>query len=182
MKRAMVMILSLLLIVTLIGCSNKESGDGKASSGEAATEESSEVESSGKTEEAAQEAEEAAAEVAKYKDGTYEYQTPPDNERYYTKGTIVIEGGKITSVDWTIYDSNNNDRPFDETYYEVFPDSEYYAQQSRDDWSGSRGYADALIETQDIEEVDAVSAATWTNKKFKQFVRYALIEAINKTN
>jgi major membrane immunogen (membrane-anchored lipoprotein) len=70
-----------------------------------------------------------------------------------------------------------NGRVFDESYEEVFTGNDLYMQQSRDDWTGSRGYSDALIEKQDVEEVDAVSNATWTNRKFKEFVRLTLAQA-----
>ncbi|MBH1941847.1 FMN-binding protein [Mobilitalea sibirica] len=112
-----------------------------------------------------------------YKDGTYEYETVADAEGFKTKGTVTIENGKIAKVDWTIFDTYRDDRPFDETYEEVYEGNDLYMQQSRDDWNGSRGYAEKLIETQDLEEVDAVSGATWTNRKFKTVMSYILFEA-----
>lgn len=120
----------------------------------------------------------ASDDTVTYKDGIYEVQTEPDYEKYYTKATVTIEGGKVTSVDWCIYDTNLEDKPFDEEYYHVYDDvSALYVQQAKDDWTGSRGYSDVLIECQDINEVDAVSGATWTNKKFKEIVRMALGKA-----
>lgn len=120
---------------------------------------------------------EAAVSFA-YKDGVYEVETPLDAEKYYTKATVTIEGGKITSADWTIYDSARKDTPFDDQYYKIMAEyDDLYAQQSKDDWSGSRGYSDTLITSQDIDQVDAVSGATWTNKKFKEAVKLALDEA-----
>ncbi len=113
-----------------------------------------------------------------YKDGVYTVETPLDYEKYYTKATVTIEGGKITSLDWTIIDTGHDDVPFDEEYYNVMePYGELYVQQAKDDWSGSRGYSDVLIKTQDVDQVDAVSGATWTNKKFKEVVRLALRKA-----
>lgn len=125
----------------------------------------------------------AAAEVLEegttvYQDGVYEVQTEPDYEKYYTKATVTIEGGKITSVDWTIYDEGNDNVPFDSEYYKILaPYGAVYEQQGKDDWAGSRGYTDALIESQDVDKVDAVSGATWTNKKFKEIVKMALEKA-----
>lgn len=116
-----------------------------------------------------------------YADGVYEVQTEPDGEKYYTKATVTIEGGKITAVDWTIYDSAREDTPFDGEYYKILePFGAVYGQQGKDDWAGSRGYAEALIESQDIDKVDAVSGATWTNRKFKEIVNMALEQAASK--
>jgi len=118
------------------------------------------------------------ASVQLYKDGVYTVDTPIDDEKYYTEATVTIAEGKITSVDWTIIDMGNDNTPFDEEYYKIMePYGELYVQQAKDDWSGSRGYSDAMIETQNVDQVDAVSGATWTNSKFKQVIRLALEQA-----
>ncbi len=119
----------------------------------------------------------ATAEVVMYRDGKYKAQTEPDYEGYFTKAEVTVEDGKITSVDWSIFDANRNDKPFDEKYEEVFAGNDYYMEQSRSDWKGSRTYRPKLIETQDPDEVDAVSGATWTNNKFREIVKKALEEA-----
>jgi major membrane immunogen (membrane-anchored lipoprotein) len=119
----------------------------------------------------------AMAEAVMYRDGTYKAQTEPDYEGYFTKAEVMVKDGKITSVDWSIYDANRNDKPFDENYEEVFAGNDYYTEQSRSDWKGSRTYGPKLIETQDPDGVDAVSGATWTNNKFKEIVKKALEEA-----
>ena len=59
-----------------------------------------------------------------------------------------------------------------------FAGNDYYTEQSRSDWKGSRTYGHKLIETQDPDGVDAVSGATWTNKKFREIVEMALKEAV----
>lgn len=115
---------------------------------------------------------------SEYKDGTYEAKTDIDGEGFYTEASVTVENGLIAKVDWTIYDSGNK-RPFDETYEEVYVGNDHYIQQSRDDWKGSRKYSSDLIESQDLEEVDAVSGATWTNGKFKEAVGLALEKAKN---
>ncbi len=119
----------------------------------------------------------ATTDAVMYSDGTYKAQTEPDYEGYFTKAEVIVKDGKITSVDWSIYDANRNDKPFDDKYEEVFAGNDYYIEQSRSDWKGSRTYGPMLIETQDPDEVDAVSGATWTNKKFREIVKKALEEA-----
>ncbi|HWT73584.1 MAG TPA: FMN-binding protein [Mobilitalea sp.] len=115
--------------------------------------------------------------AAIYKDGTYTTQTDPDYEGFYEKATIEVDNGLITSVDWGIYDSTRNDKPFDENYEEVYTGQDEYVEQCRSDWKGSRSYAADLIATQDVTKVDAVSGATWTNKLFKGVVNKALEDA-----
>lgn len=114
------------------------------------------------------------AKLAKYKDGTYNVKTNPDGEGYYCKAKVVIKNNKIASVDWHIYDSEN--RIFDEKYEKVF-DNQEYKQQCRSDLKGAKTYAAALVKKQDIEKVDAVSGATWTNGLFKTVMRVALEKA-----
>ncbi len=128
-----------------------------------------------KTEVGAQLASEA--QISKYKDGTYSVETKPDHEGYFTKAEVHIEKGRITSIDWNIFDTNREDRIFDETYEEVFAGNERYKQQCRDDLKGAKTYSSKLVETQDIDAVDAVTGATWTNLKFKEAAQLALNEA-----
>lgn len=120
---------------------------------------------------------EKVSEKQAYKDGTYEVQTEADPEGYFTKANVAIKDGKITSVEWNIYDSNRANRVFDETYEEVFKGQESYQEQCRADLKGAKTYSGKLIDTQNIEEVDAISGATWTNEKFKEVVKIALDKA-----
>lgn len=165
MKKKFLLLLSCLLLLLFIsGCIKQTTDDSDSQTeGEASTK---------MVDANVTPAEEAAT---TYKDGTYEVETKPDVELYVTKATVKIEDGKITAVDWTIYDSQK--RPFDETYEKVFAGNSTYMQQSRDDWNGSRDYEEVLIDTQDVDKVDAVSGATWTNKKFKDIVKMALEQA-----
>lgn len=110
-----------------------------------------------------------------HKDGKYTVESKPDYEGYYTKATVVIKNGKIESIDWNIYDSKK--RVFDEAYEEVFGNNQHYREQCRKDLSGSKIYGPKLIQVQNIDEVDAISGATWANKKFKEVVKLALEQA-----
>jgi major membrane immunogen (membrane-anchored lipoprotein) len=120
----------------------------------------------------------STAEVSsRLKDGIYTVETNPDSEGFFEKATVKINGGKITAVDWGIFDSARSNKPFDDKYEEVYAGNAAYIQQSRNDWKGSRGYGPKLIETQDINKVDIVSGATWTHKKFERVVKMALNDA-----
>jgi L-ascorbate metabolism protein UlaG (beta-lactamase superfamily)/major membrane immunogen (membrane-anchored lipoprotein) len=113
----------------------------------------------------------------RYKDGVYAVQDKPDGEGYYCKANITIANDQIVKVEWNIYDRPRNDRLFDETYEEVYVGNKLYQQQCRDDLKGARSYGQMLIETQDVGKVDAISGATWSNKKFKKIMEMALEQA-----
>jgi len=167
MKKKIIALVSFsLLIVSLMGCSEQKSQSSNALPVETV---STQETLGGNTQETS----------CQYKDGTYEAETEPDHEGYITKGTLTIKEGIITEVDWGIFDSNMNNKPFDEDYEEVFVGNDLYIEQSRSDWTGSRCYSPKLIETQDPKKVDAVTGATWTNIKFIEIMKMALEKAKN---
>lgn len=186
MKRCknIILILLFLPIALVTGCAGGGATDSSASgrvAARAGTPAVSDTESAAETlpepvEKAGAETA-ATSEAVMYRDGIYKAQTEPDYEGYFTKAEVTVKDGKITSIVWSIYDANRNDKPFDEKYEEVFAGNDYYIEQSRSDWKGSRTYGPKLIETQDPDEVDAVSGATWTNNKFREIVKKALEEA-----
>lgn len=114
-----------------------------------------------------------------FKDGTYTVKTATDVENYYVEATVTIENGKVTVADWTAYDDKAK-APFDAEYYKIFESQgadPLYVQQAKDDWSGSRGYAPKFIEEQNVNKVDAVSAATWSFVEFEKVINLALKQA-----
>jgi len=162
-KKIIVFVSCLLFIISLIGCSKQKSQNSLLPVEAVSTQTT---------------AGENTPEVScKYKDGTYEVETEPDNEGYITKGTLTIKEGIITEVDWGLFDSNLDNKPFDENYAEVFVNNKAFFDQSQSDWTGSRGYSSKFIETQDLEKVDAVTGATWTNEKFIEIMKLALKKA-----
>lgn len=110
-----------------------------------------------------------------YKDGSYQYVGKKDSENYHVEGTMVVNNGAIQSMDWKIVDDARG-RVFDETYEEVFG-IDLYIQQCRDNLSGMRGYVPALLDTQNPDDVDAVSGATWAYKKFEEAAKALLKQA-----
>lgn len=106
---------------------------------------------------------------------TYQYVGKNDLEGYHVEGTMAVSGGVIQSMEWKIIDSNG--RVFDETYEEEYTGIELYIQQCRDNWSGMQTFVPALLQTQDLGEVDAVSGATWAYNKFKEAAKALLEQA-----
>ena len=111
-----------------------------------------------------------------YKDGVYSNSLEKDYEGYETTAITKVENGKIVSIDWKIYDTNNK-RFFDSTYEEVFKGNDTYIQQCRDNMVGVRKFGPQLLQTQDIDKVDAITGATWCYNKFKEVAKKALVEA-----
>lgn len=117
----------------------------------------------------------AEGEKNKYKNGTYEAKTDAGTEGFHSEATLKISNNKISDVQWKIVDQNG--RVFDKTYEEVYPNSALYQQQCRSDYKGAITYSPKLIQTQDIDKVDAVSGATWSYNKFVEVVSKALDKA-----
>jgi major membrane immunogen (membrane-anchored lipoprotein) len=101
--------------------------------------------------------------------GIYVYESEP----YTTTVDLEIKDGKIVDVKWVILDTMRH-VPFDSTYERFMGNNAYYIDQCRKDWKGSRSYGPKLIQTQNIDSVDAVTGATWTHMLFKRAVEDAL--------
>jgi major membrane immunogen (membrane-anchored lipoprotein) len=112
-----------------------------------------------------------ASNDAKYEDGTYTAESEPDERGWRGRVEIVVEGGKITSVD---YDEINEDNQLKSE------DEEYAANmKAASGISPAEAYEqleNALIKRQDVDEIDAVSGATSSAEQFKALVK----EALNK--
>ena len=83
----------------------------------------------------------------------------------------------FTGIDFFIRDSVLHE-PFDSLYEKYFKDNELYIQQCRNDWRGVQSYPKKLMETQNIDKLDAISGATWSYNIFRASVK----EALKKTN
>jgi major membrane immunogen (membrane-anchored lipoprotein) len=113
-----------------------------------------------------------------YIDGDYTGQSSAQYSRepYVGKADIKIERGKIVQVNFSIRDTSKNE-VFDSTYEKYFIDNNEYIQQCRADWKGVQTYPAKLLETQNIDNVDAITGATWSYNIFKASVKDALAEA-----
>lgn len=151
-KVSILLVLTIVLIASLLGCAKDESSSGATSQN-------------------------TSEKTSMYKEGTYDVQTEPDREGFFCIAKVTIKEDMIQQVEWKISDSNN--RIFDETYEEVYAGNEHYQDQCRKDLAGAKTYAASLIKVQDVEKVDSISGATWSNEKFKEVMRLALSKAKN---
>jgi major membrane immunogen (membrane-anchored lipoprotein) len=110
-----------------------------------------------------------------YKDGIYFGSSRAEytNEPYFGFSRVVIENGKIITVEFYVRDSSKQVY-FDETYEKYFAGNEEYMQQCRNDWIGINSYPDSLLKYQDLQKVDVISGATWSYNIFKASTQEAL--------
>lgn len=113
---------------------------------------------------------------SKYKDGTYEKTSEPDERGNYATIKIVIKDGKITEAEYVEYTPNG---PKDENYGKV--NGEIQNQENYDKaqkaLAATKTFGQKLVEKQDPSKVDAVSGATNSHKTFVQLANEALEEA-----
>lgn len=114
-----------------------------------------------------------------YKDGTYTGKTQSiyKAEPFLGVSTIIIKDSKIESVNFYIIDTAANEL-FDEKYEKHYEGvNQEYVEQCRNDWKGIQRYPKVLKAKQKLEEVDAVSGATWSYNMFKDASKIALQKA-----
>ena len=113
-----------------------------------------------------------------YLDGTFMGQSRSHytDEPYWGNVSVAIKDDFIKSVVFTIRDSALNE-PFDSIYEKHFQGNDLYIQQCRNDWKGVQKYPGKLIESQDLNKIDAISGATWSFNIFRASLADALKKA-----
>lgn len=123
--------------------------------------------------------------VNSYRDGIFRGVTKSiyTAEDFYGDAKITIENNLITKIDFKIIDSALHE-VFDSNYENHYVGNPVYIQQCRTNWAALKTFPDTLLKYQDINEVDAVTGATWAHNLFKSSVIAALEQAkeANKLN
>jgi len=116
--------------------------------------------------------------ITKYSDGTYEglSQHTYTNEPYWGKVRITINNGMFTGINFMIRDSNLHET-FTRKYKKHFKGNEEYIEQCLNDWKGVKTYPEKLLGSQNINEIDALSGATWSYNIFRASTGEALKKA-----
>jgi major membrane immunogen (membrane-anchored lipoprotein) len=125
-----------------------------------------------------------------YKDGEYEGKSGATTEGYYGKANVTVKKGRIDKVDFKIYDtavfksfgnSKHKDADellLDETYKnEVYETAPGYQEQTENELKGIEKYEGELVEKQAVDEVDAISGATWSYELFQETLKDTLEQA-----
>ena len=104
-----------------------------------------------------------------YEDGNYQAELEEDD--WQPRVELVVEGGKITEVDYDEFDEEDNPKSKDDEYNQQW--------ESAAGISAPEAYSqleEELIDKQDVEAVDVVSGATDATKDFKEVVAKAIEE------
>lgn len=112
-----------------------------------------------------------------FTDGTFNGRSAADDQGATGEATITIKGDDVTSVDFRIRDSNGSVRGVDygKTNGEIVSQETYRRAQV-----GARAgddYAASLVETDDLNAVDAIAGASLTYRLFTGAVEDALTQA-----
>lgn len=162
MKKRIVLFAALMLL-SLAACGKKESAESKAAEGKS-------VES---TAVASKTAESKTAEG--YKDGVYSGEAEVKEVGGTIKLDLVVSGGKITSVDMKNLDREGKEKGQD--YGKSEPLNQGLYSIAQNSILGTNEYPSRLIESQDPDQIDAVSGATLSHDAFVQAAKAALDSA-----
>ena len=120
---------------------------------------------------------------ASYKDGTYEGQSEPHegdeegNGDGYGVVSLTLKDNRIVACEFTTYELDGTLK--DENYGMVrgeIANKDFY-NKAQKAIQAAAVYAGQLVETGDIDKVDAISGATYNYNDFKDAVRDALGKA-----
>jgi major membrane immunogen (membrane-anchored lipoprotein) len=119
-----------------------------------------------------------------YMDGTYQGQSQATytSEPFWGHIQISIENSSFTAIQFFIRDSSlheNVDSMYGVNHYAGYP---LYMQQCVDDGHGIEIYPQKLLESQDLDNVDAISGATWSHHIFIASAGSALKDAKKPTS
>ena len=116
-----------------------------------------------------------------YKDGTYtgESQSRYKSEPYWGQATLEIKNDKIVKLTFQIIDKDKNEI-FGPEYEQHFKDNPEYVQQCRNDLKGIKAYTEKFNQSKKLEQVDAITGATWSYNIFRDAIKVALEKAANK--
>ncbi|HZK69229.1 MAG TPA: FMN-binding protein [Paludibacter sp.] len=117
----------------------------------------------------------------KYKDGIYtgESQSRYTSEPYRGQATLEIKNDKIIKLTFQIIDKSNNE-VFGPDYEQHFKNNPEYMQQCRNDLKGIKAYTEKFNQSKKLEQVDAITGATWSYNIFRDAIKVALEKAANK--
>lgn len=109
----------------------------------------------------------------KLQDGSFEGQSTKDDRGGYGVVKIEVKDGKITSAQFLQYNADGTVK--DESYGKDSGEENYKKAQNA--LEAGNQYADKLVETQDVDKVDAITGATSSWKHFQEAAKDALAKA-----
>ena len=99
----------------------------------------------------------------KQADGEFEGESRGDylSENYWGVSKIELEKGKLADIEFYIIDKNL-DEIFGNEYEKHYEGNETYIRQCRNECAALPVYVKKLLDSGDINQVDAITGATWS--------------------
>lgn len=115
--------------------------------------------------------------IKSYKDGTYTAQSSQDERGAVGEITLVIEKGKIAKADYKgiMKDGNLKDTDYGKTNGKI--ENQDFYNKAQNAVRATSSYPAKLVETQNVDKIDAVSGATVSYNQFAEAVKKALEKA-----
>jgi major membrane immunogen (membrane-anchored lipoprotein) len=116
-----------------------------------------------------------------FNDGVYtgESQSRYTSEPYWGQVTLEIKDDSVKLVSFRIMDKEKNE-VFGPDYERHFKDTPAYVEQCRNEVKGIKAYTEEFLKERSMEDVDAITGATWSYNLFKDAVNVTLKKAVNK--
>lgn len=116
-----------------------------------------------------------------FTDGVYkgESQSKYSAEPYWGQVTVEIKNDRVTLLGFQILDKEKNE-VFGPDYERHFNGNALYVDQCRNEVKAIKAYQEAFIKTGNMEQVDAITGATWSYNLFRESMVSALKEAAIK--
>ncbi len=108
-----------------------------------------------------------------FRNGSYEGRSTDDSRGAYGIVSVKVEGGKIASAEFVQYNADGTIKG--ERYGEEAGEENYKIAQKA--LEQSKKYPEQLMQTQNVEQVDAVTGATTSWKQFQEAAKDALAKA-----
>jgi len=112
------------------------------------------------------------------KDGLYkgESQSKYTSEKYWGQVILKVKNDKVTLVSFQILDKEKNE-VFGPNYELYFKNNPEYVTQCRNEIKGIKAYTEAFLKNGNMEQVDAITGATWSYNFFRDALKVALEKA-----
>jgi major membrane immunogen (membrane-anchored lipoprotein) len=123
----------------------------------------------------------AETSAKQFKDGVYkgESRSKYTHEPYWGQVRLKIKDDKVTWLKFRIIDKEKNEI-FGPKYERYFKYTPRYIMQCHEELKGIEIYTEAFSKSKDIEQVDAITGATWSHDLLKSTFYVTLEKARNK--
>lgn len=109
--------------------------------------------------------------VAGLKDGTYKGSSPADDYGYRHEVTFEMKGGKMISVDYDEIHTDGHAKQHDVAY------GKEMLQSGTTPAIAYPSYESQLLKKQDLNQIDAVSGASYSDYRFRLAILYAILNS-----